>query len=74
MGRTTTIGADPGLTWQGAYDSEANYFAGDGVYISGKSYICIKSHTGKSPPNSAYWSIMLSANVSRVKRQFFVAQ
>jgi len=49
----------PGLIWRGTYNSALSYAVGDGVYLSGSSYICTVAQpasTGSNPESLIGWN------------------
>lgn len=43
---------EPGLVWQGPWDSETMYSIGDAVSHMGSSYIALTTHSNSEPPSS----------------------
>lgn len=50
---------DPGITWQGTWNSAQTYNLDDGVAYLGSSYRCLAVNTNKPPAtNSSYWILV----------------
>ena len=46
-----------GFSFDGVYDANTTYQAGDGVSHGGRVYVAVQSTQGNTPPNSTYWSV-----------------
>ena len=46
-----------GFSFDGVYDANTTYQAGDGVSHGGRVYVAVQTTQGNTPPNSTYWSV-----------------
>ena len=54
------------FNWRGVWSQVASYVPGDTVYFGTSSYVCKLPAVGivQFPPNTTYWSLMASGNVT----------
>lgn len=57
------INIEAPIAWQGQWQENTHYLAGDGVQHEGNSYICLSPHTSSlsyHPPYAQYWSLLVA--------------